>query len=272
MTEAGTNTYILGSDRVAIIDPGPALSAHMRAIHEVLDRGEVISHIFVTHSHLDHSPLARLLSQQTGAPVFAFGPSDAGRSPVMADLQRTGLIGGGEGVDAEFAPDITLADGEVVSADTWGIEAIHTPGHMANHMCFAAQGALFTGDHIMGWASSLISPPDGDLGAFMASCRRLTGRQDRIFYPGHGAPVENPQDRLNWLVTHREGREAQVIEALGDGPATPAELTAKIYHDTDPRLHPAALRNVLAHLIDLWERNLVHAEPALHPDARFSLT
>ena len=271
MTQEGTNTYILGRGRVAVIDPGPDDPAHLAAILAAMEADEVISHIFVTHSHLDHSSLARRLAASCGAPVLGFGPSQAGRSATMVALGQTGAIGGGEGVDPAFAPDITLRDGEVIDGDGWRIEALHTPGHMANHLCFAARGAVFTGDHVMGWASSLISPPDGDMGAFMTSCRRLAARDDRIYYPGHGAPVRSPADRLAWLIAHREGREAQVLAALADGPATPHELTRHLYTQVDPRLHPAATRNVLAHLIDLWEQNRIDVDPHIAPDAEYSL-
>ena len=271
MTQTGTNTYVLGRGRVAVIDPGPDDPAHLAAILAAMQADEVITHILVTHSHLDHSPLSRRLAAFSGAPVLAFGPAQAGRSATMVALERLGGIGGGEGVDQAFVPDIRLRDGEVIDGDGWRIEALHTPGHMANHMCFCAHGAVFTGDHVMGWASSLISPPDGEMGAFMASCQRLAARDDRVYYPGHGAPVTSPADCLAWLIAHRQGRETQILAALADGPATPRALTQHVYGEVDPRLHPAAERNVLAHLIDLWEQNRVYVDPHIRPDAEYSV-
>ncbi len=271
MTHWGTNTYLLGRGEVAVIDPGPRDPAHLEAILAALTPGERISHILVTHAHLDHSPLARALAGRTGAPVAGFGRARDGQSQLMADLAARGLVAGGEGVDHGFAPDLRLADGEKLAAGEWEIEAIHTPGHMSNHLSFAFRDIVFTGDHVMGWASSLISPPDGDLTRFMASCARLAARNDRLFLPGHGAPVNDPAGRLAWLVGHRRAREAALVAALGAGPARIPALTGQIYRDTPPALLAMAERNVLAHLIDLLERGLVLAEPAPGPGALYRL-
>lgn len=268
MTHLGTNTFIIGQGDVAVIDPGPDSPTHLAAILGALAPGERVSHILVTHSHVDHARLAPALARATGAPVLAFGDSAAGQ---RADLAAMAGLGGGEGVDRAFAPDITLADGATVQGAGWAIQAIWTPGHMANHLSFAWNGAVFTGDHVMGWASSMVSPPEGDLGAFMASLARLQGRGDRVFYPAHGAPVRAPEARLAELITHRRTREAQILDALRNGPATPKALAARIYTDTAPALLPAATRNVLAHLIDLNDRKLVSATPAPAPDAPFRL-
>jgi len=271
MTERGTNTWLLGTGEVAVIDPGPAIPAHLEAILAALAPGERVSHILVTHPHLDHSPLARPLSEATGAPVFGFGGPTEGRSPVMEQLAAQGAAGGGEGLDHGFVPDVRLGDGAVVETGGWRIEAIHTPGHLGAHLAFAAGEVLFSGDHVMGWASTMISPPDGDLGAFLASCRRLQGLGHRTYFPGHGDPVDAPEARLAWLIAHRLEREDQVLEELARGSATVPALTARIYRDTDPRLHPAAARNVLAHLIDLTARELVDATPELSLEAVFSV-
>lgn len=259
MTLHGTNTFLIGETDIAVIDPGPQSEPHLQAILDAVGPGQRITCILVTHSHLDHSPLARPLATATGAPVLAAGPSDWGRSPRMQALATEGLIGGGEGVDAAFNPDRLLADGEIVEGDGWRIEAIHTPGHMANHLAFAWNRAVFAGDLVMAWATSLISPPDGDLTAFRKSLRRLIARDDRIHYPAHGEAIIDPSARCQQLLDHRDGREAQILKALANGPATPSALTRQIYTDVDPRLLPMAERNVLAHLIDLVERNL--AEP-----------
>ncbi|TCO70271.1 MBL fold metallo-hydrolase [Rhodovulum euryhalinum] len=266
MTFRGTNSYILGEGRVAVIDPGPALPAHLDALLAALAPGETVSHILVTHSHVDHSPLARPLSQATGAPVLAFGDSRAGR---RADLAGLAGLGGGEGVDTGFAPDLRLADGEAVAGDGWRVVAIHTPGHMGNHLSFAWEDALFTGDHVMGWASSMVSPPDGDLGAFMASLDRLAARPEQVLYPGHGAPVADGPARLAELAAHRRARRVQVLDALAAGPATPAEIAQAIYTDTPPALLPAATRNVLAHLIELADNFLAAADAEMGADARW---
>lgn len=270
MTYRGTNTYLLGTGDLAVIDPGPNDPAHLAAILGALGENERITHIFVTHSHVDHSPLAAALSAATGAPVLAYGDSTAGRSAVMATLAAEGLSGGGEGVDSDFAPDIHLSDGQTVSGDSWALTALHTPGHFGNHLCFAWEDTLFCGDLVMGWASSLVSPPDGDLTAFMASCLKLQARDWQVFYAGHGAPITEPTARLEWLITHRKTRESQILARLAEGPASVAALTASIYSDTPKSLLPAAERNVFAHLIDLTERGLVAAKPQLSQAAIFT--
>jgi glyoxylase-like metal-dependent hydrolase (beta-lactamase superfamily II) len=267
MTFRGTNTYLLGTRRLAVIDPGPADPAHLEAILGALSPGESVSHILVSHSHVDHSALVPALREATGAPVLAFGDSAAGRNPDIAAL--TGL-GGGEGIDARFAPDQCLADGETVDGDGWLVTALWTPGHMGNHLCFALGDAVFTGDHVMGWATSMVSPPDGDLTAFMASLEKLQGRHDRVFYPAHGAPVTEPEARLAELIAHRRGREAQILSALDGGPATIPALTARLYSDVPEALLPAAQRNVLAHLIDLTQRGLAGPQGELSAKAVFA--
>ena len=270
MTYRGTNTYLIGTGDLALIDPGPDDPAHLAAILAALEAGERITHIFVTHSHIDHSPLAAALSQATGATVLAFGDSLAGRSHLMDALAAEGLSGGGEGVDPDFAPDILLSDGQTVTGESWALTALHTPGHFGNHLCFAWEDALFCGDLVMGWASSLVSPPDGDLTAFMASCAKLQAHDWRIFHSGHGAPITEPAARLEWLITHRKSRESQILACLGQSPATATALTAEIYADTPKSLLPAAERNVFAHLIDLTERGLVVAKPQLSQGAIFT--
>ena len=272
MTFRGTNTYILGEGEVAVIDPGPAMDAHLASILDALEPGERIGAILLTHSHLDHSPLAGVLAADTGAPVLAAGPSDWGRSPVMEALARSGGLGGGEGVDTGFAPTRTITEGDRLTG-RWGeIEVVATPGHMANHLSFGWHGALFSGDMVMGWSTSLVSPPDGDMTAFMASLEVLGQRDDRVYYPGHGDPVTEPRARVAALIAHRKDREAQIRAALGDmEAATAEELARAIYTEVAPALIPAATRNTLAHLIDLMTRNEIACEGDVTPFARFRL-
>lgn len=272
MTYWGTNSYIVGTGAVAVVDPGPADPAQIAAILTALGPGETVSHIFVTHAHLDHSPGAALLAARTGAPVLAYGDAQAGRSAEMAALAAQGGLAGGEGVDASFTPDQMLDDGEVVRHGDWQLEALWTPGHFGNHLSFAlpeGQG-LLCGDLVMGWASSLVSPPDGDLAAFMASLARLAARRDAVYYPGHGEPITAPAERVAELKAHREMRGRQIAEALRDAPGTAAELAARIYTETPAALLPAAARNVLAHLIEMASKNEAHHKGALRADSVFA--
>ncbi|MFN3936969.1 MAG: MBL fold metallo-hydrolase [Gemmobacter sp.] len=263
LTGAGTNSWVIGEGRVAIIDPGPADPAHLAALLAAIS-GERVECILVTHAHADHSALARPLADATGAPVLAWGDAAAGRDPRLAALPA---LGGGEGVDRTFHPDQTLADGGIVEGPDWRLEVVHTPGHMANHICLAWGEETFTGDHVMGWATSIVSPPDGDMAAYMTSLDRLAGRGTGRCWPGHGAAVADGTARIAELVAHRRQREAQILAALSDRAETPAALAEQIYADLDPRLLPAAARNVLAHLIDLASRGLVSADAELR---RFS--
>lgn len=271
MTFRGTNTYLIGETEIAVIDPGPNLPDHHQAILDALTPGQTITHIIVTHAHLDHSPLARPLSDSTGAPVLAFGDAEAGRSPIMAQLAATGLLAGGEGVDRGFQPDQCLAHGDTVSGEGWTLEALHTPGHFGNHIALAFGDVLFSGDLVMGWASSLVSPPDGDLTGFMTSCRMLLERSWSVFHPGHGAPITNPHARTQWLIDHRLTREAEILSQLSQAPGSASELAARIYTDVAPALLPAASRNVLAHLIDLYGKSRVTPNGPLSAEAQFSL-
>ena len=255
MSHTGTQTYLVGAGEVAVIDPGPVDATHLGAIEAALEPGERIAAILVTHSHRDHSPGARPMAARWGAPVLGFGPHGAGMTETMTRLAATQGLGGGEGADRDFVPDRQLGDGETLRVGETEITALHTPGHLSNHLCFALPGGVvFTGDTVMGWASTLVSPPEGDMGAFMASLARLAARGDRQFLPGHGAPVDDPAARLAELAAHREARAQAILAALAEGPAAPATLAARIYTDTDPPLMPAARRNVLATLIWLTER------------------
>ncbi len=269
MTHWGTNTYVVGEGRVAIIDPGPALPGHLNNILTSLNTGEKVEAIFVTHSHRDHSELSQPLAQATGAPILAFGDSNAGRSAFMKKLATQGNAGGGEGVDRDFRPNEPLSHQQTVNGTNWSITALWTPGHFGNHMCYAWNDVLFTGDHIMGWASSLISPPDGDLSAFMTSAEQIAIRSDRVFFPGHGAPIATPKMRTRWLIEHRKSREAEVMSVFKNGPATISHIADCIYPDLPPLLVPAAKRNIFAHLIVLVQNSRVIATPELTQNAFF---
>ncbi|NOX72795.1 MAG: MBL fold metallo-hydrolase [Alphaproteobacteria bacterium] len=275
MTFRGTNTYLLGEVDIAVIDPGPDHPAHLQAILGAVGAARKISHVFVTHSHVDHSPLARQLADMADAPVLALGDSWTGRSALMKRLSETAQLGGGEGVDADFKPDICLHEGEVISAREWSLGAITTPGHFSNHLCFdwIEAHALFSGDHVMSWATTLVSPPDGDLTAFMNSLEKLQKRTaDQRYFPGHGAPLEDPHHMLAHQHAHRKSRESQILAALEDGAATPLALTGRIYTEIPEALIPMAARNVFAHLIDLVERNMARPLGPLSPEASFHLS
>lgn len=256
MTERGTNSYLLGKGAVCVIDPGPASRVHLTAILAALEPGERITQILVTHTHNDHSPGARALADATGAPVFAFGTAFAGRSTRMQALAGANL-GGGEGIDTTFAPDETLANGATLEVAGQPLIAVHTPGHLGNHLCFQWREALFTGDHVMGWAPSLVSPPDGDLTDFMASLERIESLGKLCYYPGHGAPITEGAQRVRALRAHRQARETAIRTAVAEGAATIRAITDRVYTDVPLALIPAAARNVLAHLIDLEGRGLL---------------
>lgn len=268
LTGAGTNSYILGEGEVAVIDPGPDDPAHLAALEAALAPGERIGHVLVTHAHRDHAPLARALAARWGAPVLAFGDATAGRNPAFAALAD---LGGGEGVDEGFAPDIRLADGATVEGAGWRLTALWTPGHMGNHLCLLWGDAAFSGDHVMGWATTVVSPPDGDMAAYMASLDRLASAAARVLYPGHGAPVTDPAARISELRAHRRAREAAILARLGPEPQDIPGLTRAVYTDIAPGLLPAAERNVLAHLLDLCARGEARCVGAAGPgpSARF---
>lgn len=271
MTHWGTNTFIVGERDVAVVDPGPEDAAHLAAILAAVGTNNV-SHIIVTHAHLDHAPLARTLSARTGAPVLGFGPAIAGRSPTMERLAAQGLAGGGEGVDHAFRPDHTLGEGDRVTGEGWHLDVLHTPGHFAGHLALRWNDIVLSGDHVMDWSSSLVSPPDGDLSDFMATSRRLRSLTGTTFYPAHGGPLTDPVDRLDWLIAHRTSREHAILNALTATPQGIPAITRAVYTETPAAMQPAAERNVFAHLIDLTERNLVAATPALGFSAMFRLT
>lgn len=257
LTGTGTNTYVIGATELAVIDPGPDLNDHLAAILAAV-AGQTVTRILVTHAHRDHSALVPRLAAATGAEVLAFGTATEGRSPRMADWADR-LPPAAEGLDQDFTPDRRLTEGERICGPDWELSVHHTPGHLGSHICLALGEVLFSGDHVMGWSSSIVAPPDGDMTDYMATLHRLAGRDWQRLLPGHGEAVADPAARLSALIAHRKGREAAVLAALAADPATATELTARIYHDIPRTLWPAARQNVLAHLIDLAARNLVSA-------------
>ncbi len=275
MTFLGTRTYLVGEGEVALIDPGPEDRDHLAAIAAALGPGERITDIVVTHSHVDHSPGARAVAEATGAPVHGFGPHGTGLTETMRRLRRDGVnLGGGEGGDGGFAPDHVLGAGNRLDGRGWALSALHTPGHLSNHISLVLEGTgiVFTGDTVMGWATTLVSPPEGDMAAFMATLRRLAARpQDRLYLPGHGHPVRDPHSMLAFQIAHRQQRIDQILAALAAGPADAAALARAIYTDLDPRLLPAGRRNVLATLIGLMDEGRVAPRGGLSAEAEFAL-
>lgn len=257
-TAWGTGTYIIGSGAVAVIDPGPADAAHIDAILAGL-AGETVTHIVVTHTHLDHSPGAALLQARTGATVYGCAPHGAEGETVEA------------GADHDFVPDRQLADGDTIAGPGWTLSALHTPGHTANHLCYclAQEQSLFTGDHVMGWSTSVISPPDGDMAQYVASLELLLPRRDRVYYPTHGAPIAAPQAYVEQLIEHRREREEQILACLAAGVGEIPAMVARLYADIDPRLHRAAARSVLAHLIKLVDEQRARCDGPPHGAARY---
>jgi glyoxylase-like metal-dependent hydrolase (beta-lactamase superfamily II) len=247
-TYLGTGTYLVGNGKVAVIDPGPDDDAHLDAVLDAT-AGETITHLVVTHTHRDHSPLAVRLKAATGAMVVGCAPLVIEDAGPRADAA----------FDTSYAPDAVLADGEAVTGPDWTLRALHTPGHTSNHLCFALEPekALFTGDHIMGWSTTVVAPPDGDMAAYMRSLSLLMGRDDAIYYPTHGDPVAEPRRLVKGYIAHRRQREAQILRLLGEGAKPVPDMVAVMYAAIDKRLHGAAGRSVLAHLIDLEARGQV---------------
>lgn len=268
LTGPGTNTFVLGSGDRVVIDPGPDDDDHLAAVLAAAEGR--ISHIMVTHAHRDHSAGAARLARMTGAPVLAFGNATAGRSALMQSLAAQGLVAGGEGLDHGFSPDITLRDLETVATPAGQITALHTPGHAGGHLCFVWRGMLFSGDIVMGWTSTLISPPDGDLTDYLRSLARMHDVGASRLLPAHGDPVEAPTARILELLAHRRQRSAQIMAALGQQPDTAAGLARRLY-DVPATLLPAAERNVLAHLVALFDHGVIETADKFTFSATFRL-
>jgi glyoxylase-like metal-dependent hydrolase (beta-lactamase superfamily II) len=258
-TFTGTNTYLIGERRLAVVDPGPDDDKHLATLVDAIGDAEV-THILVTHTHRDHSPLVPKLAALTGANVVAFGMHPRARF-VVPDAK-------GEGGDVGFRPDTAIGDGYVVRGEGWTMRAVHTPGHIANHLCFALdeQDVLFTGDHIMGWSTSVISPIDGDLGDFYASAQRLIDRHETRYYSAHGAPIDDPRALVAAIVEHRQFRDAQVLDQLGSGNGELDVMVERIYPGLDERLVKAANGTLLSHLLRLIDLGAVEALDAVFAD------
>ncbi len=246
----GTQTYVVGAGDVAVIDPGPAAPDHLAALMRAIG-GRPVRAIVCTHTHRDHSPAAAPLAAETGAPIIGCAPLTLNDDGPRADAA----------FDADYAPDRVLEDGEALAGDGWTLRALATPGHTSNHLCYALEEerALFTGDHVMGWSTSVVSPPDGDMAAYMRSMQLLLAREDAIYYPAHGDPVEKPQRLVRGMMGHRKHREGQIMRLIGEEEVAIPDMVLQMYKGIDPGLHPAAGRSVLAHLIDLQQRGLARA-------------
>jgi glyoxylase-like metal-dependent hydrolase (beta-lactamase superfamily II) len=259
-TFTGTGTHIVGDERVAVVDPGPDLPEHVAATMTALGDATV-SHILVTHTHRDHSPAARLLQEQTGAPTYGWGPHPVGTAE-----------GFEEAGDTEFVPDVTVHHGDIIRGNGWTIECLATPGHISNHVCYALveEQGLFSGDHVMGWSTSVVSPPEGHMGDYLRSLELLLSRDDVVYWPTHGPPVRDPKTLVRAFIAHRQHREDQIMDCLAAGQTTIAAMVPVIYAEVAPELHPAAARSTYAHLLHLIETGRVRSEGDPSSRARYS--
>jgi glyoxylase-like metal-dependent hydrolase (beta-lactamase superfamily II) len=267
-TYLGTGTYIVGRGDVAVIDAGPRLDAHVDALVAALEPGERVTHLLVTHTHTDHSPATALMKERTGAPSYGFGPhgavppDDPTDRIVFGDIEADGDLtkekGPGEkelreGADTDFTPDVELRHGDVVAGTGWTIEAVHTPGHTSNHLCYALheERALFSGDHIMGWSTTVIVPPDGNLGAYLTSLQLVLDRGDDVLWPTHGPPIIDPQALVGSYLAHRQDRTDQIVAVLAEGPAALTDIVPGVYRDVPKTLWLPAAMSTHAHLLHL---------------------
>ncbi|MCG8491801.1 MAG: MBL fold metallo-hydrolase [Sneathiellales bacterium] len=236
----GTGTYILGNGTVAVIDPGPYDLEHRDAILKATE-GETISHILVTHTHNDHSPGAAPLQEKCGAKTYGFGPHGSGKPGMKPE----------QGGDMDFAPDVTIKDGDIIEGGDWSVRAIHTPGHLSNHICFELieENTLFSGDHVMGWSTSIVSPPDGDMTQYIASLEKILEFDHKRYWPTHGPAIEDPHPFVKGLIAHRYERMDQIRTCLGEGEMDIPTMVKKMYTDVPEHLHPAAARSVYSHIL-----------------------
>jgi len=249
-TYTGTGVYIIGDQNVAVIDPGPDTAQHKQALWAALE-GKTVTHVLVTHHHIDHSPLAQPLAKAHGCKVHGYGVQ--ARKPEGGDVRLEA------GDDLTFKPDFELRCGDIIKGDGWTVEAIHTPGHTSNHLCYALkeENILFSGDHIMGWSTSVVSPPDGHMGDYLDSLERILIRDFKQLWPTHGTSIDDPKTFISAYIAHRHTREAQILSAIENGHSKITDMVASIYKDVDKRLHPAAAHSVLSHLIHMEETGRV---------------
>ncbi|GLQ06392.1 MBL fold metallo-hydrolase [Sneathiella chinensis] len=258
----GTGTYILGRGNVAVIDPGPIDAAHTEAILRATE-GETITHILITHTHNDHSPGAAPLKERTGAKTYGYGPHGSGKPGMKAE----------EGGDMAFVPDVEIRDRDVIEGDGWSVRAIHTPGHLSNHICFELieENTLFSGDHVMGWSTSIVSPPDGDMKDYIASLEKLLDYPHRKYWPTHGPAIEDPHAFVQGLIAHRHDRMNQIRTCLQSGPMDIPSMVRKMYTDVPEYLHPAAARSVYSHIIMMVENGEVSCDGQIEVHDTYSL-
>ena len=266
----GTGTYVIGKGRVAVIDPGPMIEEHIEALKTQL-KDETITHLLITHTHLDHSPAAAPLKAYWQAPTLGYGPHGSGRSSGRnaGNLEADSPVE--EGSDMDFVPDIILQHGDLIHGDGWTLECVHTPGHTSNHLCFALpeEKALFTGDHVMGWSTSVISPPDGDMTSYMESLELLLERNEDTYWPTHGSCIKDVKNYVRAFIEHRLARERQIMTCLDQGISRISAMVPLIYTDTDQQLYGAAARSVLAailRLIDIGSVTVKTGSPSLDAD------
>ena len=264
-TFTGTCSYIVGEGEVAIVDPGPAISSHIDAVLKTIASEKLVA-ILVTHTHRDHSPAANILRERTGAPVVGCAPYAPGAGQAGHGLDASH--------DRDYEPDRVMSDGETLQIGGATIEAVATPGHTANHLCFALreERTLFSGDHVMAWATTVVAPPDGSMRDYMDSIEKLRRRDDALYWPAHGGPVRDPQRYLRALAHHRAQREAAILQRLGEGDETIPQMVAHIYDGVDARLHGAAALTVFAHIEDLIARGLVRTDGPASFYARYAKT
>ena len=260
----GTGTYIVGQGKVCVIDPGPLNDDHVAALMQAVE-GEEVTHIVCTHTHMDHSPAAAPLKTATGAPTYGFGPHGSGRPEFSGEESQ-------EGADNDFLPDHEIRDGDKIEGDGWTLQAVYTPGHTSNHTCFTLleENVLFSGDHIMGWSTTIVSPPDGDMGRYMASLDKLIAMDHVRYWPTHGDTIPDPQNYVRAYKEHRLDRDRQILEQLSKGSQKIPAMVKVMYADVPDYLHPAAARSVLSHLIQLVETGQARCDSEPGPDGVYS--
>lgn len=257
-TFRGTGTYIIGKGKVAVIDPGPVLDDHIDVLMRTLANEEV-SHILITHTHMDHSPAAKIIKEKTGAKTYGYGPHGAGKIERGVQVE--------EGGDMDFQPDVKVNHGDIIEGDGWTMECVYTPGHTSNHICYALlqEKSLFTGDHVMGWSTSIISPPDGDMTDYMNSLNLLLDRDDETYWPTHGTCINDPKEYVRSFIAHRQEREQQIITCLDNDLVHIKDMVPTMYTELNPNMYGAAARSVLAAIIRLIDQGQVRSdgEPSL---------